>query len=187
MGHVFLMQPKFVLESLADPHPVRFHRVDEQQIDPEYDEEPGPERQCDYGIQHDDTPQFSPTKSTACSESASRTTRQAAAPRWPPIWPGTPAGSRWQKVPLSHPFIVQARLLEFKQVVHADRVPFHPRDLRDSNDLPQPAGQPRDLDHDVDRRGDLATDDPNRQIEPRHADHHLQAARSRPGNCWHGS
>src|SRR4051812_13851732 len=80
------------------------------------------------------------------------------------------------EVALRDVLVIHPRLLEGEDVVHADDVPFHADDLGDLDDLPRTAGEPGGLHDDLQRRGDLAADDPDRQVEPGHAHHHLQPA-----------
>src|SRR5205085_1012621 len=59
------------------------------------------------------------------------------------------------------------------------------------DDSPQAAGQPCRLNDDVHGRGDLLSDDPDRQIKARHADHHFHTANGIAGvvgvNCRHAA
>src|SRR3954469_20173467 len=58
-----------------------------------------------------------------------------------------------------------AGLLEDEDVLHDDDVAFHPLDLGDVRDLPGPVLQTTLLDDQVDRRGDLLPDRPDRQVD----------------------
>src|SRR5262245_12959264 len=86
------------------------------------------------------------------------------------------ANARAEKVPLGDPVLIDPGLLEAEDVMHAYDVGFHSGYLRDLDDLARPPSEPRDLNYDVDSRGNLATDDPHGHVEPGHADHHLETA-----------
>src|SRR5712691_3686903 len=57
------------------------------------------------------------------------------------------------------------RLLEHEDVLHDDDVAFHPLDLGDVDDLPGAVLETALLDDEVDRRGDLLADGPDRQVD----------------------
>src|SRR6185436_21094553 len=68
-----------------------------------------------------------------------------------------------------------AGLLEDEHVLHDDDVAFHALDLGDVDDLPGPVLEAALLDDEVDRRGDLLADGPQRQVDAGHEDHRLEA------------
>src|SRR6476646_748055 len=65
-------------------------------------------------------------------------------------------------------------LLEDEHVLHDDDVAFHALDLGDVDDLPGPVLQAALLDDEVDGRGDLLADGPQRQVDAGHEDHRLE-------------
>ena len=66
-------------------------------------------------------------------------------------------------------------LLELKDLLHGDHVPFHADDLGDAGHLARPALQPAGLDDQVDGGGDLlAAARVTGRFEPGHADHRLE-------------
>src|SRR3954453_23909212 len=67
-----------------------------------------------------------------------------------------------------------ARLLEHEDVLHDDDVAFHPLDLGDVDDLTGAVLETALRDDQVDGRGDLLTDRPDRQVHAGHQDHRLE-------------
>ena len=67
-----------------------------------------------------------------------------------------------------------ARLLEHEHVLHDDDITLHALDLGDVDDLARPVLEARLLDDEIDRRGDLLADGPQRQVDAGHEDHRLE-------------
>src|SRR6187455_1715670 len=73
-----------------------------------------------------------------------------------------------------------AGLLEDEHVLHDDDVAFHALDLGDVGDLPGPVLQAALVHDEIDRRGDLLADGPQRQVDAGHEDHRLEAGQHVP-------
>src|SRR5262249_56542162 len=82
------------------------------------------------------------------------------------------------KVALGRQVVVHARLPEPEQIVHADNVIFHAGDFGYLDNFAGAAGQAGHLHDNVNRRGQLAADDPDGDVEAGHADHHFQTTQS---------
>ena len=67
-------------------------------------------------------------------------------------------------------------MFEDKQVVHHEVFALHAGHFGNLDHLTGPAQEPAHLHHYVNGRGNLPANHPDRQIEPRHADHDLQPA-----------
>src|SRR3990172_4906736 len=70
--------------------------------------------------------------------------------------------------------VEDARLLEHEHVLHDDRVALHPLDLGDVDDLAGPVLEAGLVDDEVDGRGDLLADGPDREVDAGHEDHRLE-------------
>ena len=80
-----------------------------------------------------------------------------------------------RKRPITRPSRRHAGALEHEDVLHRDHVVLHPGDLGDRGDLAGAVGQARDLDDEVDRRGNLLAHGALRQIQVGHRHHRVEA------------
>src|SRR3970040_346066 len=85
---------------------------------------------------------------------------------------GTDAGRLQPALDLA---VEDARLLEDEDVLHDDDVALHPLDFGDVGDLAGAVLEPRLVDDEVDRRGDLLADGADREVAAGHEDHRLES------------
>ena len=81
--------------------------------------------------------------------------------------------AKWGRIPVGRA-ATAARLRE-EQILDRDHFRLHPQDLGHVRDHPGAVDEPRDLDDDVERARDLLADRPQRQIDARREDEHLEA------------
>ena len=83
--------------------------------------------------------------------------------------------------------LADAPLVEDKNVLHGDDVAFHSGDLGDVRDFARAVAQPADLDHHVNRRGNLPAANGVGNIQIGHRNHRFQAAQARRAESWRES
>ena len=85
------------------------------------------------------------------------------------------------------PLGVEAVDLELEQLLERDHLALHPLHLRDLDHTAGAVVEPVELDHEVERGGDVAPDRAQRQLVARHQDHRLEAVESVAGRVrMHG-
>src|SRR5207244_6476722 len=78
-------------------------------------------------------------------------------------------------------FGIDARLVEDENVLHRDDLALHARELAEVSHLAGPVRHSRYLNNEVNRRGDLFADGPDREVETCHQDHVLDTGKSVSG------
>jgi len=78
-------------------------------------------------------------------------------------------------------FLIYASLIEAEQVVKADCIAFHARDLTNRDDLSLPPGETAQVNQDVEGRTDLIADRMNRKVQAGHTDHILKSSQGVAG------